>query len=194
VEVSLSADEYALLAGVAKGDAACFERLYPLYERRVFQYLMTLVHDAGLAEELVVDTLLAVWNGAARFSKGSRISTWIFGIARHKALDALRHAGRERRSGRHVALEEAAEIPPQACGPEELTHQISLKGVVGSAFKDLSAEHREILHLAFFEDLPYEEIASLLSLPVNTVKTRVYYAKQKLKAEIERHTMVEPAP
>jgi len=194
VEVSLSADEYALLAGVAKGDAVCFERLYPLYERRVFQYLMTLVHETGLAEELVVDTMLAVWNGAQRFNKGSRISTWIFGIARHKALDALRHAGRDRRSGRHVALDEAAEVPSQACGPEELTHQLSLQGVLGSAFRDLSPEHREILHLAFFEDLAYEEIASLLGLPVNTVKTRVYYAKQKLKAGIDRHTLVESAP
>ena len=62
------------------------------------------------------------------------------------------------------------------------------------AFTHLSAEHREILYLVFYEDLPYEDIARLLALPVNTVKTRVYYAKQNLRSHIERHTDMERLP
>jgi RNA polymerase sigma-70 factor (ECF subfamily) len=163
--------------------------LYSLYERRVFQYLRTFVRDASTAEELVVDTMLAVWNGARRFSGTSRVSTWIFGIARHKALDAVR---RHARSGSHVPLEDAAETPASGPGPEDWAQQRSLEGVMQQAFATLSAEHREILYLAFYEDLPYQEIAALLSLPLNTVKTRVYYAKLKLKGQLERHTPSEP--
>lgn len=178
-------DEQALVTAIAAADTACFERLYSIYERRVFQYLRMLVRDASTAEELVVDTMLAVWNGAHRFNATSRVSTWIFGIARHKAIDALR---RKRPDGSAVSLEEAAPIPADQPGPEASAQQRSLQATMERAFRGLSAEHREILYLAFYADLPYQEIAGLLSLPLNTVKTRVYYAKSKLKSELERHT------
>ena len=184
-------DESELIAAVAAADRASFERLYSLYERRVFQYTLTLVKDAATAEEIVIDTMLAVWDGAARFNRASRVSTWIFGIARHKAIDAVRRAGR---GGTRVPIEEAAEVAAGDPGPDELAHQRTVKATVGSAIQQLSPEHREILHLAFFQDLPYEEISRLLSLPLNTVKTRVYYAKQKLKVEMERLTPMETAP
>jgi RNA polymerase sigma-70 factor (ECF subfamily) len=187
-DVVLTTDEHALVAAAAGGDSACFEHLYSLYERRVFHYVRGFVRDASVAEEVVIDTMLAVWVGARRFNQGSRVSTWILGIARHKALDAVRRIGRV---GTQVSLHEAAELATSAAGPEELAQQRTLVTAMEDAFGQLSSEHREILHLAFFEDMPYEEIASLLSLPVNTVKTRVYYAKQKLKSEMERHTLLE---
>ena len=184
-------DESELIAAVAAADKASFERLYSLYERRVFQYTLTLIKDTATAEEIVIDTMLAVWDGAARFNRSSRVSTWIFGIARHKAIDAVRRAGR---GGKRVAIEEAAEVATADPGPDELAQQRAVRNTVGGAIQQLSHEHREVLQLAFFEDLPYEEIARLLSLPLNTVKTRVYYAKQKLKAEMERLTLMETAP
>jgi|SRR5664279_2903667 len=189
-ELASSTDEHALIAGAAAGDTACFERLYSLYERRVFHYVRGFVRDISVAEEVVVDTMLAVWDGARRFNRESRASTWILGIARHKALDAVRRASR---SGTQVSLDEAADLATSAAGPEDLAHERTLKAAMEGAFGQLSSEHREILYLAFFEDMPYEEIASLLSLPVNTVKTRVFYAKQKLKVEMQRHTLLECA-
>lgn len=178
-------DEQALLAGVAAGDTVCFERLYSLYERRIFQYIRTFVRDLGVAEELVVDSMLAVWDGARRFNRASRVSTWIFGIARHKALDAVRRASR---GARRVDLEQADEVSTSEPAPEEAAEQRELHGMMEHALGQLSPEHREILYLAFYADLPYDQIAILLSLPVNTVKTRVYYAKQNLRGRIERHT------
>src|SRR5512134_2534199 len=83
-----------LLEAVAAGDLASFERLYRLYDTRVFQYVRTLVRDQTVAEEIVGDVMLAVWRGAGTFSRTARVSTWIFGIARHKALDALRRSSR----------------------------------------------------------------------------------------------------
>ncbi len=184
-------DENQLLAAVGAGDTACFERLYAAYERRVLQYARTIVRDIGTAEEVVVDTMLAVWDGARRFNRTSRVSTWIFGIARHKALDAVRRSGRGSRAGKHVALQEAAEVASEEPTPESAADKSSVRAALEVAFEGLSPEHREILYLAFFEDLPYEEIANLLSLPLNTVKTRVYYAKENLKTRIERPTAME---
>jgi len=186
----LSTDEHALMSAVAAQDVQCFERLYSLYQRRVFDYVRTMVRDASIAEEIVVDTMLAVWDGARRFNRESRVSTWILGIARHKALDAVRSAAR---AGRHVSVEEAAEVATGAPGPEDLAQQRALQRAMAEAFGQLTPEHREILYLTFFGELPYEDIASLLGLPVNTVKTRVYYAKQKLKSEMERQTLMEAA-
>jgi RNA polymerase sigma-70 factor, ECF subfamily len=187
-------DDSALMDAVAAGDRACFERLYSSYERRVFHYARSIVRDLGTAEEVVVDTMMAVWDGARGFSKSSRVSTWILGIARHKALDAVRRGGRAGRLGKQVALEDVAEITADEPTPDAIADSGSVRTAMQGAFAHLSAEHREILYLVFYEDLPYEDIARLLALPVNTVKTRVYYAKQNLRNHIERHTDMELLP
>lgn len=170
-----------LLTAVAGSDAAAFERLYQLYEKRIYQYVCTLIYDPTLAEEVVVDAMMAVWRGAGSFSRSSRVSTWIFGIARHKALDAIRRSGRHRRG---VALDEALELPNEQEGPAESLNRKQVTSLTQQALRTLSREHQEILRLVFYEEMPYEEIAVLLSIPTNTVKTRVYYAKQRLKHQL----------
>lgn len=176
--------ESDLLAAVAMGRQSAFERLYGLYEKRVYQYVNTLVYDAALAEEIVGDTMLAVWRGAGTFTGTSRVSTWIFGIARHKALDAIRRTSRHQQ--REVELDGAADMPNPHDRPDEGVLRDELTAVTQRALAALSREHQEILRLVFHEELPYEEISSLLRIPVNTVKTRVYYAKQRLKEQLER--------
>jgi RNA polymerase sigma-70 factor, ECF subfamily len=172
-----------LLAAMAGSDASAFERLYQLYEKRVYQYVRTLINDPTLAEEAVVDTMMAVWRGAGGFSRSSRVSTWIFGIARHKALDALRRAGRHHHD---VALDEALELPNAQESPAESVNRKQVTSLTQQALRTLSREHQEVLRLVFYEELPYEEIAVLLSIPTNTVKTRVYYAKQRLKHQLKQ--------
>ena len=172
-----------LLAAVADRDAAAFERLYQLYEKRIYQYVCTLVYDPTLAEEVVGDAMMAVWRGAGSFSRSSRVSTWIFGIARHKALDALRRTGRHHHD---VALDEALELPHAQESPAESVNRKQVTLLTQLALQTLSREHQEVLRLVFYEELPYEEIAELLSIPTNTVKTRVYYAKQRLKHQLQQ--------
>jgi len=172
-----------LLAAMAGSDASAFERLYQLYEKRVYQYVRTLINDPTLAEEVVVDTMMAVWRGAGSFSHSSRASTWIFGIARHKALDALRRAGRHHHD---VALDEALELPNAQESPAESVNRKQVTSLTQQALRTLSREHQEVLRLVFYEELPYEEVAVLLSIPTNTVKTRVYYAKQRLKHQLKQ--------
>lgn len=175
--------ESDLLAAVAAGQHSAFDQLYALYDQRVFQYVCTLVFNPALAEEIVGDTMMAVWRGAGTFSHTSRVSTWIFGIARHKALDALRRTGRQQRE---VDLDNAAELPQTDNSPFDGVQRKQVASLTQRALAGLSREHQEIIRLVFYEDLPYEEIALLLAIPTNTVKTRVYYAKQHLKQQLER--------
>lgn len=175
--------ESDLLAAVAAGHQSAFDQLYARYDQRIFQYVCTLVFNTALAEEIVGDTMMAVWRGAGTFSHTSRVSTWIFGIARHKALDALRRTGRQQRE---VDLDNAAALPHTDESPFDGVQRKEAALLTQRALAGLSREHQEILRLVFYEDLPYEEIALLLAIPTNTVKTRVYYAKQHLKQQLER--------
>jgi RNA polymerase sigma-70 factor, ECF subfamily len=172
-----------LLAATASGKSSAFEVLYERYERRVFNYVRTFLRQSTIAEDVVIDTMTAVWHGARNFTQASRVSTWIFGIARHKALDAVRKAGSHPDPLPLDQSEEPIDTDedPSATMEHGHTAQLMLRAIAR-----LSEDHREILRLAFYEDLPYEEIATLLSIPDNTVKTRVFYAKQQLRRHLER--------
>jgi RNA polymerase sigma-70 factor (ECF subfamily) len=171
-----------LLRATARGNRAAFEGLYGRYERRVFNYVRTFLRQPAHAEEVVIDTMMAIWNSAGTCQESARISTWIFGIARHKAIDAVRKA---RRHGDSLPLQDIIEPADPHDEPPDATASSIKARLMLQAIRQLSLDHQEILRLAFYEDLPYEEIASLLSIPDNTVKTRVYYAKQQLRLQLE---------
>ena len=170
--------DQALLNRVASGEQEAFEALYQGYHRRLYQYLLTLVRDEATAEELVVEVMLAIWKGAGTFRGGSQVSTWIFGIARNKALDAIRQGTRRQRQ---VPLEEAAELIDTQNDPGSEANRKSLVTLSQRALAALSDEHREVMQLALYEELSCQEIAAIAGCPVNTVKTRLYYARQHLK-------------
>lgn len=179
-----TAAEGTLVRRVAAGDTHAFEELYRRYEKRVYHYICTFVRDQSLAEEVVGEVMLALWRGACRFAHQSLVSTWIFGIARHKALDAVRRNGRPGQSA--VTLDDVPDLPSQQETPIEGIQREQLGIVTRQALINLSSEHQEVLRLVFYEELPYEEIALLLNIPANTVKTRVFYAKQQLKRQMAR--------
>lgn len=170
-------DERAILARIAAGSREAFNLFYGRYERRVYGYLLRLVTMPAIAEELVCETMLEVWRGAARFRGDSKVSTWLLGIARYKALSALR----ARSTSSESIGDEVPEIETPEDDPLEQVNKGEEMELVQKALRALSVEHREVLELAFYHDLHYQEIAELVGCPVNTVKTRVFYAKQQLK-------------
>jgi RNA polymerase sigma-70 factor (ECF subfamily) len=188
---SSDAEDRQLLAGTAGADRAAFDRLYRRYEKRVHGYLNSMVRDSNAAEDLLIETMVAVWNSAAKFAGQSLVSTWILGIARHKALDVVRQRARRAPT---VALDETDPIEEPAPGPAARAQQADTDREVRAALGALSAEHQEVLRLAFFEDLPYGEIAALLGIPVNTVKSRVFYAKEQLRVAMARGGSTGEAP
>ena len=181
-------DSDLIKACIPKNEEA-FAVLYQRYEKRVFQYLMTIMNEATLAEETLVEVMLAIWKGLNTFKGQSKVSTWIFGIAHHKAVDALRKVTSQQRGG--MPLEDIVETAESHENPLEDMQQKRMATLTNQALTTLSPNHREILHMAFYEELSYPEISELLGIPVNTVKTRVYYAKQQLKKNLQRHGVTE---
>ena len=170
------AADASLLEKVAGGDLETFRTLFDRYYPRIYRFILQIVRRPELAEEATNDTLLEVWRGARRFRGESKVSTWIYGIAYHEALNALRGV----RNSAHVDLEAAEGMPAPAGDPEEAAEAWQRQDRVRKALAELSAAHRTVLELAFFHGLAYAEIAQVLGCPENTVKTRIFHAKRRL--------------
>ncbi len=167
-------EEVVLLSKVARKDMRAFELLYRNYYRRLTRFLHRVTRQAYLVEEIIDDTMLAVWLKAQTYNASSRVSTWIFSIAYNKALNALRRAGR---SGETLP---DGEIGVTERGPEtesiERQSLLQLEGLL----ELLPPEQRAVLELTYFYGHSYQEIAEIVDCPVGTVKTRMFHARRKL--------------
>ena len=165
-----------LLASIVAGDRGAFDALYRHYYARPTDFLTRILHQRELAEEVVNDTMYAVWTGGAKFAGRSKVSTWIFGIAYHKALKRLE---RERRSVAESFAEDfdiAGEVDP---GADADAAQLQQK--LEAALAKLSPAHRSVVELTFLLEYSYEEAADIVGCPVNTVKTRMFHARARLR-------------
>ncbi len=160
--------ERALLARTAQGDESAFRILYDRLAERVFRYAFTLLHNRHLAEEVAQETMVVVWKQAGTFQGRSKVSTWVFGIARFRALDLLRKEKRDARVPEPVLVE-----PDPAPGVQDRERTLRAIGA-------LPDEQREVVFLTYYEGLSYHEIAGVLGIPEGTVKSRMYYARQTL--------------
>ncbi|UCF10386.1 MAG: RNA polymerase sigma factor [Candidatus Bipolaricaulota bacterium] len=161
-------DERDTLARIAAGDEAAFHQFYNAYADRIHRFALTMLRSRHLAEDVVQETLLAVWKGAQRFRGTSKVSTWVFGIARNQALSLLR---REARAARD-------QLPPMVEPDPAIA--ITRQERVLAALDRLPEEQREVVFLAFYEGLSYRDIASMMEIPEGTVKSRMYHAKRAL--------------
>lgn len=168
-----------LIERIAARDRAAFELLFQRYYRRLFGFVYRISRRPELVEEVVSDVLFAVWSDAARFDGRSRLSSWILGIAYHKALKAIALDGRRRRGEEPVSA--ADREPDRTPGPDSLMAAREASSLLGRALARLSAEQRAVVELTYFEGLSYPEIATLLDCPTNTVKTRMFHARRKLR-------------
>jgi RNA polymerase sigma-70 factor (ECF subfamily) len=171
-----------LIRRVAARDLAAFEALFRRYHRRLFAFVHRLIRRGDLVEEAVSDTLLAVWRQADGFDHRSRLSSWIFGIAYRRALKALERDTRRRRGEQD--LETAAESVDPTPGPEARASVGEAAGALARALRELPAEQRAVVELTFVAGCSYAEIAVQLGCPVNTVKTRMYHARRRLRARL----------
>ena len=173
---STEAQDLALISRIARGELAAFESFYRGYHDRLGRFLGLMTSQAAIVEEALNDTMLVVWRRAATFNGQSKVSTWVFAIAYRTALKALR--------GRDEPLpepedERAAEDEP---GPERRRAEGETRAAVARALDALSHEQRSVLVLTYFHDLPYAEIALIVGCPVDTVKTRAFHGRRRLRA------------
>ena len=173
--------EAILLQRIAGGDRNAFAELYRRLQRPLFGYLMKLVRDKEMVEDVLNETMLEVWRQAARFEGRSSVNTWVFSIAHHRAVSRLR-----KRRESALDEEQAAAIEDEGPTPAQNAETSGMSRLLAKLMEQLSFEHREILHLAYYQEFSVQEIADALDLPPNTVKTRMFYARQRLKVLLEQ--------
>jgi len=169
-----AADEVVLLRQIAAGDRVAFETLYRGYFPRLTRFLERLMRRPQAVEEVLNDAMLVVWHKAASFSGQSKVSTWIFAIAYRKALKALKRFDEPVESD-----DELAESPEP--GPEAHLMQRQLTAVLWESIGSMSAEHRAVIELTYYHGYAYREIAQIMGCPVDTVKTRMFHARRRLR-------------
>lgn len=168
-----SAGELSLLRRVAGGDREALTELYRSYHPRLFKFVYRLTSSYTIAEELVTEVMLAVWDKAPDFREESRVSTWIFGIAYKMAL---RRLTRER-------FKPSVEQPDQLAVESDTA--LETEDWVRQAIACLPPAQRATVMLVFYLGLTYEETAAVSDCPVNTVKTRMFHARRKLREFLE---------
>ena len=164
-----------LIARIAKGDRLAMEELFGRYRVPVYRFVLRMVRNPTTAEDLDSDVFLDVWRQAGTFEGRSAVSTWIFSIARFKALNAL-----QRRPMEELDDEKAGAIEDQADDPEITLAKKDKAAVLRACLLKLSAEHREIVNLVYYQRKSVEDVAGIVGIPEATVKTRMFYARKKL--------------
>jgi RNA polymerase sigma-70 factor, ECF subfamily len=175
----------ALLDKVAAGNRLAMQVLFARHHVRVYRFVLRLVGNDAVAEDVTSEAFLSVWRQAHRFEARSAVTTWILAIARYKALAELRHRNEV------PADEESAETSDPADDPE-VAFQAKHRGeILRRCLTQLSREHREIIDLVYYHEKSVQEVAEILGIPGNTVKTRMFYARRKLSELLEVQGVVE---
>jgi RNA polymerase sigma-70 factor (ECF subfamily) len=172
--MQVTSDE-VLIGRIASGDRLAMQVLFARHHVRVYRFVLRLVRDESNAEDLISEVFLDVWRQAGRFEGRSAVSTWLLAIARFKALSALR-----RRTDVELDDETAEAIEDSSDTPEVTLEKKDKSAVIRKCLEKLSAEHREIIDLVYYHEKSVEEVAAIVGIPENTVKTRMFYARKRL--------------
>ena len=172
---SLDALDLALIKRIALGDQAAMQALFLRHQIRVYRFVLRIVKQSALAEELITEVFLDVWRCAGRFEARSSVATWILSIARHKALSALK-----RRPEVQLDLAMALAVEDPANNPEVAILKQERGAVLRECLATLSPEHQEVIDLVYYHQRSVADVAAIVGIPANTVKTRVFCARRHL--------------
>jgi len=166
-----------LIARIAAGDPGALGVLYARHHVQVYRFLLRLVTNVANAEDLTSEVFIDVWKHAHRFEGRSQVSTWMLAIARHKALSALR-----RRNDEPLDDERAAGLVDSTDDAEAHMMHDQDASAIQASLKELSPAHREIIDLVYYHGRTVAEVAEIVGVPLNTVKTRMFHARKRLAA------------
>jgi RNA polymerase sigma-70 factor (ECF subfamily) len=164
-----------LIKQIAEGNKLAMRALFARHQLRVYRFILRIVRDAALAEDVVSEVFIDAWQHAGRYEGRSSVSTWLLGIARHKALTAC-----NRRTSETLDCEMALNVVDPANNPEAELGQKDTGTVIRRCLAMLSPEHAEIIELVYYQEKSIKEIVQILGIPDNTVKTRMFYARKRL--------------
>ena len=178
--MSLAQPDFGVLRKAQRGDERAFSIIVRTYEVPVFNYVMRLVGDRALAEDLTQEVFLRVFQGLPKFSLRSKFTTWLFQVTKNRVLDELR--ANERRPRSLVALED---LPPlEAIDPP--IEQVETIDALWRAIEELNVDLKMALLLRDVVGLSYTEIADSLEITLATVKWRIYKAREDVQLALAR--------
>jgi RNA polymerase sigma-70 factor (ECF subfamily) len=175
----------ALIGRIASGDRLAMQVLFTRHHVRVYRFVLRLVRNESIAEDLISEVFFDVWRQAGRFEGRSAVPTWLLAIARFKALTALR-----RKPIEELDEEAAAAVEDPSDNPEAALTKKDKGAAIRKCLTGLSTEHREIIDLVYYHEKSVEEVARIVGIPENTVKTRMFYARKRL-AELLKTAGIE---
>ncbi len=178
VEDVANETDLSLIATIAKGDRSAFKALYDRYYDRLLRFICRITGEVEDAQEGVNDVMLVVWQTSSRFRGDSKASTWILGIAYRKALQILE---KKRRWLNRFKAGEISDWNELSSPGSEHTDESELQDWLQQGLRQLSPVQRAVVELTYVYGCSYEEIATILDCPVNTVKTRMFHAREKLR-------------
>lgn len=174
------ADDLALLRRLGAGDRTAMKALYEAHSDALHRFLASRLGDAFEAADVAQETFLEIWRRPSGFEGRSSFRTWLFGVARNKAIDRIR------KSRRTFVAEPDDRAADDAPNPEDVAVAASDAARVRACIAKLSDAHRSAIHLAFYGEFRYEQIAEIEKAPVGTIKTRILHAKRLLMHCLQR--------
>jgi RNA polymerase sigma-70 factor (ECF subfamily) len=169
-----------VLRKAQRGDERAFQSLVVAYETPVFNYVLRMVNDRALAEDLTQEIFLRVYQGLAGFSLRCRFTTWLFQVAKNRVLDELRAL--ERKPQAHVNLDDLPPLEVVDAPPE----RVEAVDAVWRAVAALNADLKMALLLRDIVGLSYTEIADSLEITLATVKWRIFKAREEVQLSLAR--------
>lgn len=169
-------DEHTLIEQALSGDHQAYGELVDRYKNALYHHCFAIVRDEDVAEDLAQETFIAAYYKLHQYKPEYRLSTWLFKIATNKALTWLRKAGREIAADDELIASIASSHP----GPDKSAEYRELHAAVSR----LSANHRAVVSLYYWQGLSYQEIAVVLSVPIGSVRGWMSRAKDQLRKEL----------
>jgi RNA polymerase sigma-70 factor (ECF subfamily) len=168
--------DHELIRLIAANDSNAMRVLFARHNVRVFRFAVRIVGNEATAEDVVSEVFVDVWRKAGRFEGRSQVATWILGIARHKALAAARRRSIGEFDDDLTLIEDPAD------GPEIAAQKADRSAILRECLEQLSPAHREIIDLVYYHEQTIDEVARVIGVPLNTVKTRMFYARKHIAA------------
>jgi len=173
-------DDLILVQRIAARGEDALRELYGVYGQRLYAYALRITEVPAIAEDVVQDTLIVVWQSVCRFRGEGRLLAWLLGIVHHTAMKALRHSPQLITDAIETTL--ATDDPT----PEEKLQSQEQIQWVRQGMKSLSPDHRAVLELIFYQGLSLSEAATVCDCPLGTIKSRLNYARKHLRGILNR--------
>jgi RNA polymerase sigma-70 factor, ECF subfamily len=186
----------ALMVRYQRGDVRAFEVLLTRHRKPVFNFILRFVREPAVAEDLLQETFLRVIKGVDAYEKQAKFTTWLYTIARNLCVDQSRRQKHRRAASLDAPMDASDKdgatlldvvSDKQAMATDRQVIGNELHGKLYDAINKLSEEQREVFLMREFLDMPFKDIAEVVGCPENTVKSRMRYALEKLKLELDEY-------